>query len=385
MEISDTRIQLARENLCAVKDFRQRTRNFRHLLSDILFIGFVTILCGLKDYGDMEMLGKAKEQWFRKYLPLRHGIPDKNTFARVFSHINPRELGQALGQWLLDMGTSGGRLIPIDGKTIRGSANGKESPRRHIISAYVNEYGITLAQVNTDSHDNEITEIPKLLDLIDIKGDIVTIDAMGCQTAITAKIIEKKGNYVLAVKENQRQLYQDVKDYFDWLDSDKPKDEPYQYYSTGSEKDHGRIEWRELWASSAISYFMDSKNWKGLKSIIRYRCHRLQKDAETGEWTNESTYDRYYISSLDVSAQKMCQIIREHWSIENNLHWVLDIVFGEDASRVRKDHAPENLNVLRKAAMALIRQRCPEKSRKQVLFNALMDDTFRENLLFSRK
>jgi predicted transposase YbfD/YdcC len=254
---------------------------------------------------------------------------------------------------------------------------------RHILSAYVSDTGITLAQVNTEDHDNEITDIPKLLRLIDITGDTVTIDAIGCQKEIAAQIIRQKGNYGLAVKENQPTLYQDIKDYFDWLDTDKPEDEPFLYYKSGSEKEHGRIERREVWLSTAIGDFLDTKAWKGLKSIARCRCHRIQKDKKTGEWTVESGFDRYFISSLDVSAEEMCRIIRAHWSIENGLHWVLDVVFGEDGCKARKNHAPQNLNILRKAALALILQRYPDtKSRKDVMFNALMDDDYRDNLLF---
>jgi predicted transposase YbfD/YdcC len=267
-----------------------------------------------------------------------------------------------------------------------GSGDGKGTAARHIISAYAEESGITLEQVDTDSHDNEITEIPKLLKLIDIKGDTITIDAAGCQKRIAEQIISQKGNYVLAVKENQPELYQTVKDYFDFLDEDHPKDEPFQYYRSDSEKDHGRIERREVWLSGAIDYFMDTKTWKGLKAIVRYRCHRLQKAPQTDQWTLESSYDRYYISSLAVSAEEMCHIIRSHWAIENNLHWVLDITFGEDGGKTRKDHAPENLNVLRKTAIALILQRHPDcKSKKSLMFKLLMNDSTRENLIFGVK
>jgi predicted transposase YbfD/YdcC len=211
----------------------------------------------------------------------------------------------------------------------------------------------------------------------------VTIDAIGCQTAIAAQIIKQKGNYALAVKENQPGLYRDRKDYFDWLDTDKPRDEPFSYYCGGSEKGHGRIERREVWLSTAIGGFLDTKAWKGLKSIVRCRSHRLQKDKQTGEWTVESVYDRYFISSLDVSAEEMSRIVRAHWSIENNLHWVLDITFGEDGCKARKCHAPQNLNVLRKAAIALILKRFPDtKSKKRVMLNALLEDHDRELLLF---
>jgi hypothetical protein len=235
VKVSDERIQRSQENLYKVRDYRRRDKgNFKHLLVDMLFIGFVTILCGLKEYADMERFGKLKRQWFKKYLPLLDKIPDKNTFQRVFSRVDPKELGEALSGWLFDIGASGGRVIPIDGKTIRGSADGLEMRNRHILSAYVSDTGITLAQVNTDSHDNEITAIPKLLRLIDIAGDTVTIDAIGCQKEIAAQIIRQRGNYVLAVKENQPGLYQDIKDYFDWLDADKPEDEPFLYYKSGS-------------------------------------------------------------------------------------------------------------------------------------------------------
>jgi predicted transposase YbfD/YdcC len=287
---------------------------------------------------------------------------------------------EALQRWLYEAGGSGGRIIPIDGKTVRGSGGGEETAR-HIISAFVSGAGITLAQIKTEEKANEITEIPKLLDSIDIEGDTVTIDAMGCQRDIAAKITEKGGDYVLAVKENQPRLYEDIKEYFEWLDKEKPEDEPYVEWKSGSEKDHGRIERREIRASEAIEGWLDpEKRWKGLKSIVRCRGYRWEKGVET-------VFDRYYISSRSADAEALGRCIRAHWEIENNLHWVLDVIFNEDRSKIRTGFAPEVFNVMKKAVIALIKQREPDrkKSYKLLMLKALLNDNYREYLLFGKK
>ncbi len=213
-----------------------------------------------------------------------------------------------------------------------------------MVSAWAGEEKIILGQVAVDEKSNEITAIPKLLELIDVKGSTVTIDAMGCQTDIAEKIRKEKGHYVLAVKENHKTLYHDIKDYFEGLEQGDIRELPDDVWKTEEERKHGRIEQREVSSVTDIGWLEGKKNWKDLKTIIQYRS-----------WRNGKQTDRYYISSADMSAQEFYQKIRGHWSIENRLHWVLDVVFGEDAAKVSKEHAPENLNVLRKIALSLLR------------------------------
>jgi predicted transposase YbfD/YdcC len=392
VEILEKDIERLGEILKDIKDERRQSGNIRHLLIDILVIAFTAILCGLKSFGDMETFGRQKEVWFRTFLKLPEGIPDKNTFQRVFRWVNPDELHKTLQKWLLDIGSNEGKVINIDGKTERGSADG-DTPARHIVSAWVGENNLALGQVTVDAKSNEITAIPELLERVDVKGATVTIDAMGCQKAIAEKIIEKKGHYVLALKENQPLTYEQVKEYFDWMDEGADFDDPIDYWTSGSEKDHGRIERREAWVSYNVNWLHNKLERANLRSIIRCRGHRIEKDKETGERGEEKVFDRYYISDLKVSPERMGEIIREHWSIENQLHWMLDMNFGEDDDLKRKGHTPENLNVLRKMALTLIEQheskQQPKPKRKRSvrdsMLNALLDDEYRADLLFNFK
>jgi predicted transposase YbfD/YdcC len=236
-------------------------------------------------------------------------------------------------------------------------------------------------------HSNEITAIPELLKLIDIKGARVTIDAEGCQKAIAEQIIEKEADYILALKENQKELYTQVKDCFEWKESDEWADIASDDSKTGSEKNHGRIETRECSVISDIDWLYQKNEWKNMKSIIKVRCHSEKWDAEKQRWGEETVFDRYFISSLALSAQEMAVLIRNHWSIENNLHWVLDAVFGEDDDMKKTLHAPENMNVLRKTSLACIRRHESEKKKSFNYYRreALLDDDYRRSFLFETK
>jgi predicted transposase YbfD/YdcC len=233
--------------------------------------------------------------------------------------------------------------INIDGKTIRGSGKGGGNAV-HVVSAWAGEEETVLGQLAADEKSNEITAVPKLLELFDVSGATITIDAVGCQTETAKKIKEKKGNYIPAVKDNQKTLHRDIKEYFEGLEQGDIRDLPEDVWKTGEEKKHGRVEQREIRSVTGIGWLEGKAAWKDLKAIIQYRS-----------WRNGIMTDRHYISNADMSALEFYQCIRGHWSIENQLHWSLDVVFREEASLTGNGHAPENLNILRKMALSLLR------------------------------
>ena len=382
MEISENEVFELGKNLDGITDCRRPGGHLLHKLKDVLIIGLTTVMTGWDEFIVMEDFGKAKLDFFKKFLELPNGIPDEKTFARVFSFIDPQELIACLGQWLDKAGENGGRKINIDGKTIRGSACRSRGKRGiHIVSAWVGAQNLVLGQLATEEKSNEITAIPQLLDSMEITGDTITIDAMGCQREIAAKIREKGAHYVFSVKENQKETLGEIKEYFEdvqetWTKTHLPTDVRH----SGIEKDHGRIEKREVWTEEDPSWMTSKDRWKDLKTIIRYRCTRTEGDKKSME-------NRYYLSDLSLDAEKAAELIRGHWSIENRLHWFLDVCFGEDKCRARTNHAPENLNVLRKTALRLLRKTSvPEKrigtSRK--ILRATLNDDFLYDVLFGR-
>lgn len=269
-----------KSSLSSIPDPRRSWGNKRHKLEDILLIGLCSVICCGEDYVDMEEFGKDRELWLRGFLDLPHGIPDSDTFRRVFERIEPLVLAEVLNNWRGETLISGGRSVNIDGKTIRGSGNGTHKAY-DAVSAWVGENAITLGELAVEEKHNEITAIPKLLELIDISGDIVTIDAMGCQTDIAAKIREKEADYVLALKDNHGNLHDDVKEYFDWVEREHPKDEIVSHWKSGLEQGHGRIETREI--TTASSDWLEGKEkWKDIKTVIRYRCTRETDGKKNG-------------------------------------------------------------------------------------------------------
>lgn len=359
-------IQALKAHLRIVKEPRRESGNYRHKLMDIIIIGLCTVMSMGEDFVDMEDFGREREEWLKGFLELPNGIPDSDTFRRVFERLDSAELSQALNNWHNGAGSAGGRTVSIDGKTICGSGNRDRNPL-HVISAWVHENEITLGELATEEKSNEITAIPKLLDLIDVRGDVVSIDAMGCQRDIAAKILEKKANYVLALKENQPALYDDVRKYFEWLAAENPRTETYQCWHGETEKDHGRIESRAVTIATSLDWLEGREKWGGLRTIIQYRCTREENGVK-------SVSHRYYISSFDGDAQEFAQLLRNHWSIENRLHWKLDVIFHEDGAKARKDRSPLNMNVLRKIAMAKLKMADSNKrigTRKKMLKAAL--------------
>jgi predicted transposase YbfD/YdcC len=382
MEITENEISRLDKSLSGITDHRRQSGHFLHKLKDVLIIGLTTIIAGWDEYTVMEDFGEAKKEFFKTFLELPNGIPDEKTFARVFSLINPQELTSCLNQWLDEPETPGCREINFDGKTIRGSAcksRGKKGV--HIISAWISAQNLVLGQLATDERSNEITAIPELLDSLEVAGDTITIDAIGCQREIADKIREKGAHYVLAVKENQPETYREIKEYFEAAEETWSKRYlPTDVWQSDTEKDHGRIEKREVLTEENLSWMTCKERWKDLKTIIQYRCTRTEGDKTTAE-------SRYYISDLSLDAEKAANLIRGHWSIENRLHWFLDVCFGEDACRTRTGHAPENLNVLRKIALRLLRKTGVSEKRfgtKRKMLRATLNDNFLRDVLFAK-
>jgi predicted transposase YbfD/YdcC len=327
----------------------------RHKLIDIITIALCGMLCGADDWVAISAFGKAREEWFSSFLELAHGIPSHDTFGDVFGWIDPDEFQKSFLGWVHSVaGKIPGQVISVDGKSLRGSQdrrNGQEAIG--IVSAWAQANELVLGQLKIDEKSNEITAIPELLKLLHIEGCLVTIDAIGCQTEIAEQILEGEADYLLALKENQGTLYEDVALLFDDLaayDFDT-KVYPHQYTKSAN-KGHGRIETRECWViddQNLLEDFRTSHRWPGLSSIIKITAQR-KHDQKT------SRKDRDYICSFSPDATYILQATRAHWHIENSLHWVLDVAFREDHNRVRKGYAAENLAVLRHIALNLLKQ-----------------------------
>ena len=328
-----------------------RQDNKRHKLLDIVVIAICAAICGADGWRDVKLFGHAKHDWLKSFLELPHGIPSHDTFGRVFALLNAEKFEACFREWVQAVEElSEGQIVAIDGKTLRRShdrANGKAA--LHMLSAWASENGLVIGQLKVDEQTNEITAIPQLLDMLQINGCIVTIDAIGCQSEIAACIIDQQADYVLTVKENQSRLHQALEDLFDnaeelnWI--------RYSHHQT-IQKDHGRIEVRQCWSTSDaayLDYIGNLSDWQGLHSIAMIQSERC-----VGQDT--TIQRRYFISSLQSNAQQLLRAVRSHWEIENKVHWVLDITFQEDASRVRKGNAPQNLAVLRRIALNLLRR-----------------------------
>ncbi|MCJ7657806.1 MAG: ISAs1 family transposase [Anaerolineales bacterium] len=332
---------------------QRRGAGKRHKLIEVITIAICGIICGADDWSGIEEYGKAKEEWLRQFLALPHGIPSHDTFGRIFSWLEPQAFEKSFLSWVQAvMAITSGQVIAIDGKTLRRShdrTNGKEAI--HMVSAWAEKNHLVLAQVKVDEKSNEITAIPELLRVLALKGCIVTTDAMGCQQEIAAIVVEKGGDYLLAVKENQGQLYQDIGELFDGAEEVDFFDVEHTHAKT-TNKNHGRIEVRKCWAVTEpdfIHYLRGLENWKNLRTLVKVTCQRQTATGTTQE-------NRFFISSLHAPAKQLLKAVRGHWSIENGLHWVLDVAFREDECRVRKEHAPENLAVLRHIALNLLKQ-----------------------------
>ena len=364
-------IQKLKEEIAVVNDPRRVAYgNFRHKLEDIIIIGLLSTICLGEDFADMEEFGKERREWLRDFLELPNGIPDSDTFRRVFERLEPIELLKCLNNWIEDK-RKPGAIINIDGKTMRGSGNA-EHKAYHVVSAWVAENQITLGQIKVEEKTNEITAVPELLDMLDIEGSIITADAMSCQKAITAKIAERQADYVIGLKGNQGSLLEDTKLYFE--------NECVPTLVEPSEKGHGRIEKREYFLETEIDWLHQKQEWANLNALGAVRSTVEEKGTIRQE-------TRYFITSL-TDIEDFAYAVRKHWSIENQLHWSLDVIFHEDAAKARKDNSPLNMNVLRKTALSLTRKadlgRKRLGARKKMLKAALNYDVL-SKILFTQK
>jgi len=324
----------------------------QHIFIEILVIAICATICGADGWSDVEEYGKSKKTWLKTFLKLPKGIPSHDTFGRIFARIKPEEFQARFVEWIKAVETlTKGQVIAFDGKQLRRSHDQDEGKAAiYMVSAWATANEVVLGQRKVDEKSNEITAIPELLSLLDVAGCIVTIDAIGTQTEIAKTIIENGGDYLLAVKENQGRLFEDIQYLFEVDAAQKFAQGRYSHAKTVN-KGHGRLETRECWAiddEEYLSFVRKHEKWSGLKSIV---CIQAKRDFGDKVETQVS----YYISSMAADAKGILRAKRSHWKIENQLHWILDIAFREDESRVRKDHAPENMAVLRHIALNLLK------------------------------
>ena len=353
----------------AVLNDARRGPHKLHSLQDVLVIALCATVCGATSYYDMEAFGTAREGWLRESLGLElpNGIPSHDTFNRVFQSLDPALFEACFRLWIDQVRQSlQGEVVAVDGKALKSvpTPNGSTP---YVVSAWASAQELVIGQVRTDEKSNEIKAIPQLLDLLRIKGAIVTIDAAGCQKAIVAKIVEKGADYVIGLKGNQPTMLEEMSLMFD----DALKANPGAFRRVATvEKQSGRVEERTCCQTSDIDWFADKGEWAGLRSVCRVDSKRTVRGVESRE-------TRHCISSLEVAPVRTNRAIRAHWGIENKVHWLLDVEFGEDDSRVRKINAAQNLNTLRKFAIDLIRRdkttnRTFKKKRQQLMWDDAM-------------
>jgi predicted transposase YbfD/YdcC len=321
-----------------------------HKLHDILVITVCAVICGLEHWTQIEDFGRANEQWFKTFLDLPNGIPSHDTFGKVFSFLDPDEFERRIQKWIHALVGSGtqGKHIAIDGKTLRKSVDpASKKTAVHMINAYVHENHAVFGQVRVEGKTNEITSIPRLLEMLQLKQATVTIDAMGCQKDIAKRIVARQGHYVFSLKGNQGMLHEDVQTFMDDLIT-RGSVASSDYYET-IEKSHGRIEIRKCWTCWDIGWLIQRHPWAGLSSIAAVECTRTLQEQTRRE-------RRYFISSHSgQQAQKMATLIRNHWRVENELHWTLDVSFNEDQCRVRVENAAENLSRIRRISLIVLK------------------------------
>lgn len=343
-------IDLLMEHFAQLPDPREASGR-RHVLSDLLTIALCATVCGAEGWTQVAEFGRSKHDWFKTFLSLPHGIPSHDTFGRVFALLDPAALEQCFSTWTQALSQlSGGVLINLDGKSLRRSFAHAWDPSGivHLVSAFVGVNRTVLGQVATDLGEdhrrgNEISAIDKLLDLLDVSGTTVSIDAIGCQRPIASKIVSKGGDYVLCVKDNQPTLHQKLKRLLDEAICDRQLRLDHFEQTDG---DHGRIETRRVWCTSEVDHLKLPEPWPHLRSIA---CVERVRDLGGDKISSQR---HYYVASLaSASARTLSEAIRGHWSIENQLHWHLDVSFGEDACRVRSGHAAENLSRIRRIAL----------------------------------
>ncbi len=363
------------EVLEGIEDTR-RERSTWYPLYEVLFIMLTAVICGATSYAKVEIFGENKEKWLRKYLKLENGIPDACTFRNIIKSIDTQQLHTVFVEWMKNAVETVTGVVAIDGKQARRTKDAQKRPL-HVVSAFSAECGLVLGQLACEEKSNEITAIPKLLEVLEIRGCIVTIDAIGTQSEIAKKITEKDADYILALKENQRTLYEDVRLFFDEYSKKRTELIATDYANVYSQG-HGRFEKRTCYICENIDWLAGREKWSNLNGIGAVFCEIEQN----GQISRQSHYFIY--SCKGMTARQILEAKRSHWGIENKLHWVLDMQFREDESRARTDYSAENLNVLRHWAYNLLKADSSMRgsfSDKQ--FKCLLDDSFLDKILAS--
>lgn len=359
------------ESFSTLQDPRRTSKgNIIYSLEELLFLTISAVISGCNTWETIAEYGRLKKDWFRKFYTYKR-MPSHDAINDLFCVLDAKKFGECFINWINEIATkTGSDVVAIDGKTIRGAASKGDKFPVHIVTAFCAKNRLCLGQLAVDEKSNEITAIPKLLALLTLEGCTVTIDAMGCQTAIAEKIIEKKGDYILQVKGNQQYLKDQLEDIFNAVTKRKLDEQ----WNTG----HGRIEHRKcevILVNEVV--FDDKEKWKNLCSLVRIESSRTIK--KTGV---KSTELRYYISSLSDDAKRLNNSIRSHWNIENNLHWNLDVIFKEDGQLKRKGNSEQNFNIIAKTALGLIdNEKSTNLSKPMKRLRASIDDSFRETIL----
>lgn len=347
-----------------------------HKLIDIIIVAICAVLSGAETWDEVELFGEEREGWLKQFLELPNGIPSHDTFRRVFSLLDARVFQERFIGWVEQtFQVKREQVIAIDGKSVRGS-QGQGKGCLHLVSAWATAEGVALGQRKVEAGENEIVAIPDLLADLYLKGSIVTLDAIGCQTEIAAHIIAQRADYVLALKTNQPKLHQDVVDWFAWAQERDFRDVEHTYAQTVN-KGHGRIEIRQCWALSdprALEVLGHHEGWRKLTSLVMVQRERRHGD-------RSQTETAYFISSLPPDADRLLRAVRHHWRIENTLHWVLDVIFHEDDARLRIGHGAENFAILRRMVLNLLRRHPAKLSLKRKRFKAALDTDFLFELL----
>jgi predicted transposase YbfD/YdcC len=355
-----------------LKDPRRRHRRL-HSLHDIIVIALCAVIAGAQDWQEIAIFGRERRSWFERFLQLRNGIPSHDTFERVFDRLDPQAFQACFRAWIeiIQEGLSF-KHIALDGKTLRGSGTDKLKTL-HLVSAWATAQRLSLGQVATSEKSNEITAIPLLLDLLDLKGALVTIDAMGCQTAIAEKIVERGADYVLTVKENQPHLLEDIQQSFVQASENDFQGLEYDTFET-REKGHGREEFRSYTVLHSTEGLRDAANWKNITTIGMCYSERIVQGVKSEEL-------RYFIGCRKARAKVYGKALREHWGIENSLHWQLDVTFDEDRNRVSKRHGAENLALIRRLTLSLLQAHPAKLSMAKKRFAAAINPDFLEEIL----